>query len=155
VATIVAIRGGILELRMRGGSRRRMTFAGAIGYLDFDIATLAACLQAIGSGLPLGDLVLAYAIGQLGGVIPLPGGIGATEGGLIGAFVLYGSAVVPATAAVLLFRFVQLGVPLLLGPPAIVLLRRTLRRPGAFAADCGAADMEARTHGRKPRLGGA
>jgi uncharacterized membrane protein YbhN (UPF0104 family) len=153
VATVVAIRGGILELRMRAGSRRRMAISGAVGYLAFDIATLAACLQAIGSGLPLGNLVLAYAIGQLGGIIPLPGGIGATEGGLIGAFVLYGSAVAPATAAVLLFRLVQLGVPLLLGAPAFVFLTRTLRRPEAFAADCGAAEvveMGARTHGSEP-----
>jgi uncharacterized membrane protein YbhN (UPF0104 family) len=153
-ATIVAVRGGILELRMRAGSRRRMAVAGAVGYLAFDIATLAACFEAIGAGLPLGDFVLAYTIGQLGGAIPLPGGIGATEGGLIGAFVLYGSALAPATAAVLLFRLVQLGVPLLLGAPAFAFLRRTLRRPEAFAADCAAVDivqMGARPHGLEPR----
>ena len=34
----------------------------------------------------LGTFVLAYALGQLGGLIPLPGGVGGTDGGLIVAF---------------------------------------------------------------------
>jgi len=155
-ALVSAIRGGIHELRTLLGSRRRMAVLGSLGYLTFDIATLAACFQATGSTPPAGVFVLAYTIGQLGGAIPLPGGVGATEGGLIGALVLYGAAIVPATAAVLLFRVVQLGVPLLLGPPAYLFLRRTLRRPEAFAADCDSmemAEMGARTHGHKPGWG--
>jgi uncharacterized protein (TIRG00374 family) len=111
---------------------RPLAIAGSLGYMAFDIAVLATCFAATGSAVPpLGVFVLAYTIGQLGALIPLPGGIGATGGGLIAAFVLYGTAIGPATAAVLLYRAVQLGVPALLGPPAFVLLHRALRRGDA------------------------
>ena len=80
--------------------------------------------------------MLAYTIGQLGGLVPLPGGIGATGGGLVGAFVLYGAALAPVTAAVLVYRVVQLGLPALLGLPAFVILRRDLRRTDGPMADC-------------------
>ena len=116
---------------------RPLAIAGSIGYMAFDIAVLAACFAATGSALPpVGVFVLAYTIGQLGGLIPLPGGIGATGGGLIAAFVLYGTSIGPATAAVLLYRAVQLGVPALLGPPAFVLLHRALRRGDAAMSIC-------------------
>jgi uncharacterized protein (TIRG00374 family) len=117
---------------------RPLAIAGSVGYMAFDIAALAACFAATGSALPpLGIIVLAYTIGQLGGLIPLPGGIGATGGGLIAAFVVYGASIGPATAAVLLYRAVQLGVPALLGPPAFVLLHRALgRRDAALLTLC-------------------
>jgi uncharacterized membrane protein YbhN (UPF0104 family) len=117
---------------------RPLAIAGSVGYLAFDSAVLAACFAATGSALPpLGIIVLAYTIGQLGGLIPLPGGIGATGGGLVAAFVLYGASIGPATAAVLLYRALQLGVPALLGPPAFVLLHRALgRRDAAMPTLC-------------------
>ena len=118
------------------GSGRTLVIAGSLGYLAFDIAALGACFAATGGVPPLGDLVLAYTIGQLGGLIPLPGGVGGTDGGLIGMFVLYGAPIGSVTAAVLLYRLVQLGVPALLGLPAFVQLRRRLRRPEGFAAIC-------------------
>jgi uncharacterized membrane protein YbhN (UPF0104 family) len=109
--------------------------------MAFDIAVLAACFAATGSAAPpLGMFVLAYTIGQLGGLIPLPGGIVATAGGLIATFVLYGASIGPATAAVLLYRAVQLGVPALLGVPAFVLLHRALRRGDTEIACLASSD---------------
>ncbi len=119
---------------LRGGQATALL--GSLGYLAFDIATMAACFQATGSLPPLGDFVLAYTLGQLGGLIPIPGGLGATDGGLIGTFVLFGASIGPVTAAVLIYRLVQLGIPALLGTPAFLLLRRTLHRPEAFATIC-------------------
>ena len=55
-------------------------------------------------GLVLAVLVLGYLIGQLGNLIPLPGGVGGTEGALIGVFALYGVDLPEATAAVPLFE---------------------------------------------------
>src|SRR5207248_2263589 len=49
---------------------------GAFGYMAFDIIALGACFQAFGYFPPVGLLVVAYLIGQLGGLLPLPGGIG-------------------------------------------------------------------------------
>jgi uncharacterized protein (TIRG00374 family) len=116
---------------------RPLAIGGSLGYMAFDIAALAACFAATGSTPPpVAVLVLAYSIGQLGGLIPLPAGIGATGGGLIAAFVLYGTPIGPATAAVLLYRAVQLGVPALLGPPAFVLLHRALRRADTALSIC-------------------
>ncbi len=85
---------------------------------------------------PFAAFVFAYVIGQLGGLIPLPGGIGGIDGGLIGALALYGSPLSEATAAVLAYRVVQLGIPAILGSVAFVQLRRTLSRDEAPAALC-------------------
>ena len=81
-------------------------------------------------------LVLGYLIGQLGNLVPLPGGIGGTEGALIGVFALYGVNLTDATAAVLLYRLFQLTMPALLGAPAFVLLRRRLMREDQPASVC-------------------
>jgi uncharacterized protein (TIRG00374 family) len=101
---------------------------GSFGYMGFDIAVLGAAFLAIGHGQPIGVLVIAYLIGQLGGLIPVPGGIGGTEGGLIGTFALYHTPLAAATAAVLIYRVFELWVPALLGTIAFVQLRRFLRR---------------------------
>ncbi len=117
-------------------SGRWRAIGGAIGYLGFDIAALIVGFAAFGGGLPLAPLVFAYVIGQLGGLIPLPAGLGGTDGGLIGAMVLYGSPLSQAAAAVLAYRAFQLGVPAVLGAIAFVQLRRTLNRSAAPAAQC-------------------
>jgi hypothetical protein len=73
---------------------------------------------------------MAYLIGQLGNWIPIPGGIGGVEAGLIGALILYGLPAVTATAAVLLYRVIELWIPGLLGIAAFVRLRVLTRRRG-------------------------
>lgn len=113
-----------------------LLLAGAVGYMAFDAATLAAAFHALGDAPAIGTLVLAYTVGQLGGLIPLPGGIGGTDGGLIAAFVIYGSPLAAATAAVLAYRVFQLGLPALIGTVAFARLRRTLARSPAPAALC-------------------
>jgi uncharacterized membrane protein YbhN (UPF0104 family) len=114
---------------------------GAIGYMALDVAALAAAFAAFGSTPPFAAFVFAYVIGQLGGLVPLPGGIGGIDGGLIGALTLYGSPLSQATAAVLAYRVVQLGIPAILGAVAFVQLRRTLVRDEAPAALCEPFDQ--------------
>jgi uncharacterized protein (TIRG00374 family) len=109
---------------------------GSLAYMGFDIAALGFGFAAVGSVPSFGTLVLAYLIGQLGNLIPLPGGVGGTEGALIGVFVLYGANLTDATAAVLAYRLFQLVVPAVLGTPAFVLLRRKLMRPDQRALVC-------------------
>ena len=98
---------------------------------------------AFGSTEALAPLVFGYVVGQLGGLIPLPGGIGGTDGGLIGALVLYGAPLSTAAAAVFTYRAFQLGVPAVLGTISFFGLRHTLAglpRPSdapAAAADDG------------------
>jgi uncharacterized membrane protein YbhN (UPF0104 family) len=117
-------------------SGRWPAILGAFGYLAFDIAALMVSFSAFGGAPPLAPLIFGYVIGQLGGLIPLPGGIGGTDGGLIAAMVLYGSSLPQATAAVLAYRAFQLGVPAILGTIAFGHLRTTLSRSGAPAAHC-------------------
>ncbi len=117
-------------------TRRPGVISGAVGYMAFDLAALGAAFAALGGPPPFAAFVFAYVIGQLGGLIPLPGGVGGTDGGLIAAMTLYGSPLAQATAAVLAYRSVQLGIPVLLGSIAFVQLRRTLARGGAPAALC-------------------
>lgn len=56
----------------------------------FDILALWASFRAVGSAPEVTIVWIAYIIGQLGNLIPLPGGIGGVELGLIGMLVLYG-----------------------------------------------------------------
>jgi uncharacterized protein (TIRG00374 family) len=109
---------------------------GSFAYMAFDIAALGFAFAAVGHVPPFGTLVLGYLIGQLGNLIPLPGGVGGTEGALIGVFVLYGVDLADATAAVLLYRLFQLLVPAFLGTPAFVMLRRQLMRADRPALVC-------------------
>ena len=117
-------------------ARQPYALLGAVGYMALDVAALATAFAAFGGTPPFAAFVFAYVIGQLGGLIPLPGGIGGIDGGLIGALTLYGSPLSQATAAVLAYRVVQLGIPAILGSVAFVQLRRTLVREEAPAALC-------------------
>ena len=48
---------------------------GASGYMLFDVAMLGVCFAAFGHDVPpAGVLLVAYIIGQLGSLIPIPGG---------------------------------------------------------------------------------
>ena len=110
---------------------------GAIGYFAFDVAALAAAFQAVGpAGLPIGLLVLAYTLGHGGAIVPIPG---SAEGGLIGMFVLYGMSVSTATAAVLAYRALHAGVPMLLGAIGLADVRRLLRDPSRVRRSAPAA----------------
>jgi uncharacterized membrane protein YbhN (UPF0104 family) len=116
--------------------RQAGVLAGSFGYMAFDIAVLGVCYRAFGDSPSLGVLVVAYIIGQLGGLLPIPGGIGGTEGGLIGVFVLYHAPLATTTVAVLAYRAIQLWLPAVLGSLAFAQLRNTLRREEARAALC-------------------
>jgi uncharacterized protein (TIRG00374 family) len=109
-----------------------LLIGGAIGYWLFDNLVLLTAFAAFGASPPLIIVLIGYLIGQLGGALPLPGGLGGIDGGLIGTLILYGVAAAPATAAVLLYRVILFWVPLFMGVPALVSLRRGLgdrRRP--------------------------
>ncbi len=115
--------------------RDPLVIGGCIGYLGFAIAAIAASFQAFGGGAPpIGAFVLAYTLGQVGSLIPTPGGIGGTEGGLIGMFVLYGAPAAPTAAAILAYRVFQLGLPAIFGLIAFRQIRRRLRNEELTAA---------------------
>ena len=109
-----------------------LIYGGAIGYWLFDNLVLLAAFHAFGASPPVIIVLMAYLIGQLGGALPIPGGLGGIDGGLIGTMVVYGVDAAPATAAVLLYRLILFWVPLIMGVPAFLSLRNGLqdtRRP--------------------------
>lgn len=109
---------------------------GSLGAVTFDLAVLGVCFLAFGYSPPIGVLVLGYLIGQLGGNIPVPGGIGGIELGLIGTLALYHQPLAATTAAVLVYHAIALWVPGVLGSVAFVQLRRTLQHDERPAATC-------------------
>jgi uncharacterized membrane protein YbhN (UPF0104 family) len=111
--------------------------AGAAGYMLFDVAMLGVCFAAFGNDIPpAGVLLVAYIIGQLGSLIPIPGGIGGVDAGLIGTLVLYGVDAADAAVAVIAYRGLLLCIPALLGLPALAVLRRRLRSEAHDIAAC-------------------
>ena len=110
---------------------------GAAGYMLFDVAMLGVCFAVFGDDVPpAGVLLVAYIIGQLGSLIPIPGGIGGVDAGLIGTLVLYGVDATDAAAAVIAYRGLLLTIPALLGLPALAVLRRRLRDEAHDIAAC-------------------
>jgi uncharacterized membrane protein YbhN (UPF0104 family) len=99
---------------------------GTVGYLLFDIAVLWACLRAVGVQPSIPALVLGYQIGYLANLLPVPGGVGVLEGGLLGALLLYGLPAAPTAAAVVLYHAVALWVPAIGGTYGFARLRRSL-----------------------------
>jgi uncharacterized membrane protein YbhN (UPF0104 family) len=117
-----------------------LLLVGLVGYLVFDQLAFWASFRAVGASPGLAPIWMAYLIGQLGNWLPVPGGIGGTELGLVGALVLYGLPAVTATAAVLLYRVIELWIPAVLGISAFVQLRLLLRRETQALALCNPGD---------------
>jgi putative heme transporter len=112
---------------------RRLGLLGAVAYWGFDIAVLGVCFDAFGRVVPVAVLVMGYFLGTLGSLLPLPGGIGGVEGGMIGAFVAFGVPVSSAVVAVLAYRAISFWLPTLPGIAGYLALRSTVR--GWRAAD--------------------
>jgi uncharacterized membrane protein YbhN (UPF0104 family) len=102
---------------------------GAFGFLWFDIAVLWACFEATRHAPPLVVIVLAYQVGYLSNLIPVPGGIGVLDGSFVGLFVLYGISATAATAATVVYHAISLWIPATWGTVAFIILRRTKDRP--------------------------
>jgi uncharacterized membrane protein YbhN (UPF0104 family) len=100
---------------------------GAVAYWGFDIAVLGACFKAFGAGVPLAVLVMGYFLGTLGSLLPLPGGVGGVEGGMIGAFAALGVPASSALIAVLAYRAISFWLPTLPGIAGYLALRSTVR----------------------------
>ncbi len=114
---------------------------GVFGFLLFDIGVLWACLRAVGSSPPILGLIVAYQVGYLSNLVPIPGGIGALDGGLLAALVLYGVPAAPAAAAVILYHAIALWVPVLGGTYGFARLRKAVTDPTALQATLRASGI--------------
>ena len=101
---------------------------GAPAWWGFDICVLWACFHAFGTPPPFTVIVMAYFVGMVGNLLPLPGGLGGVEGGMIGAFAAFGVDFNLAVLAVLSYRAISFWLPTLPGAIAYFQLRRTVAR---------------------------
>jgi uncharacterized protein (TIRG00374 family) len=101
---------------------------GAIAYWGFNVAVLWACFHAFGDPPPLAVIIMGYFVGFLGNLLPLPGGIGGVDGGMIGAFAAFGVPLSLVVPAVLAYRIFTFWLPTIPGAIAYFQLRRTVAR---------------------------
>jgi uncharacterized membrane protein YbhN (UPF0104 family) len=128
VAVRRAVIGGTAEAVEIVRARDLPVIAGAIGYWAFDNAVLWATFEAVGADVPISIVLMGYLLGQLGGLLPLPGGVGGIDGGLIGTLIVYGAPPAATVAAVLAYRIILFWLPLVGGATAFAMLRRALDR---------------------------
>jgi uncharacterized protein (TIRG00374 family) len=105
---------------------RDLSLLGGVAWWGFDISVLWACFHAFGGTPPTAVIVMSYFIGQLGNVLPLPGGIGGVDGAMIGAFSAFGISPALAVVSVLAYRAFAFWLPTLPGAVAYLQLRRTV-----------------------------
>jgi uncharacterized protein (TIRG00374 family) len=127
VKTLTALGDGVHEALGLLREGNVVLIIGLIAYLAFDVTILWATFRALGPAPPLAILWIAYLIGELGGLIPVPGGIGGVDAGLVGTLALYNVSLASAAGAVLAYRAIALWVPAVVGGVAFLGLRRTLR----------------------------
>jgi uncharacterized protein (TIRG00374 family) len=101
---------------------------GSLAYWGFNIAILWASFRAFGEAPPWGVIVMAYFVGMLGNLLPLPGGVGGVDGGMIGALAAFGVEFGLATVAVLTYRGFAFWLPTIPGAIAYFQLRHTVSR---------------------------
>jgi uncharacterized protein (TIRG00374 family) len=111
-------------------AERDWRLLGAVAYWLLDNLVLYACLAAFGHPPSVWVVAMAYLVGMLANSIPVPGGLIAVEGGLVGMLLLFG--VRPAShvlVAVLLYRAISLWIPAVIGSLAFLSLRREIGKP--------------------------
>jgi uncharacterized membrane protein YbhN (UPF0104 family) len=101
---------------------------GALAYWVFQIAVLWAAFRAFGESPPLAVLVMGFFVGMFGNLLPMPGGVGGVEGGMIGALVAFKVEPGLAFVAVLVYRAFVFWLPMLPGVVAYFQLLRTVDR---------------------------
>ena len=108
--------------------RDRDALLGTTAYWGFNIAVLWASFRAFGDSPSFGVLVMGYYVGMLGNLLPLPGGVGGVDGGMIGAFIAFGVDDGLAVVAVLTYRAFAFWLPTIPGAIAYFQLRKTVAR---------------------------
>jgi uncharacterized protein (TIRG00374 family) len=121
------IRSALALLTVRRADRRSLGILGALAYWGFDIAVLWCSFRAFGAPPPVAVVIMSYFVGTLAALLPLPGGIGGVEGGMIGVLIAFGVPAGQSVVAVLAYRAISFWLPTLPGIAGYLGLRRTVR----------------------------
>jgi uncharacterized membrane protein YbhN (UPF0104 family) len=101
---------------------------GAVLFWAAQVGVLWASFRAFGDAPPLAVLTQAFFVGMFGNLLPMPGGVGGVEGGMIAALAAFEVDAGQAVVAVLLFRAITFWLPMIPGVIAYFQLRRTVER---------------------------
>jgi uncharacterized protein (TIRG00374 family) len=99
---------------------------GAVLYWGAQVMSLWAAFRAFDASPPLAVVTVAFFIGMIGNLLPLPGGVGGVDGGMIGALAALGHGGGVAVAAVLTYRVFAFWLPTIPGIIAFFQLRTTV-----------------------------
>ena len=114
---------------VRHPSSGALAFGGAIGFWGANIAILWASFHAFDVSVPLGVVIQGFFLGMVANLFPFaPGGVGAVDAGMIGAFVLFGVPSSEVFPAVLTYRVIAFWLPIPPGIVAFFQLRKTVHR---------------------------
>jgi uncharacterized protein (TIRG00374 family) len=124
-ATIaIGTRGAIAFVR--DPSRGGLAVAGAVGFWAAQIGILWASFKAFHVDVALAVVVQGFFVGMFANLIPLPGGVGGVDAGLLGAFALFGvHGIFPA---ILLYRILAFWLPIPPGIVSFLQLRKTVQQ---------------------------
>jgi uncharacterized protein (TIRG00374 family) len=114
---------------VRHPSSGALAVGGAVGFWGANIGILWACFHAYGVSVPLGVVVQGFFLGMVANLFPLaPGGVGAVDAGMIGAFLLFGLPHDDVFTAVFTYRVIAFWMPIPPGIVAFFQLRNTVQR---------------------------
>lgn len=122
-----SMRGGI-RFALRKAIHPDLAMLGAIAWWGFNVAILWASFRAFGESPPAAVLVQAFFVGMLANLLPIPGGIGGVDGGMIGALAAFGVPAGTAVLAVLAYRLFAFWLPTVPGVIAYFQLRRRVQQ---------------------------
>jgi uncharacterized protein (TIRG00374 family) len=141
LATVPASLSGGVRFALASIRRPDAAMVGTLTWWLFNICVLYAAFRAFGDAPPGAVLVMGYFVGLLGNLLPLPGGVGGVDGGMIGAFAAFGVDPGLALVAVLMYRLFAFWLPTIPGGIAYFQLRGTVNRWSAQRRGDGAAHL--------------
>src|SRR3954471_21861123 len=150
LASVPAVAGEATRTALSLARRRASLVGWASLWWAADVAVLDACFRAFGTVPPLGVLVLGYFLGHIGNLLPMPGGVGGVEGGMVGIFVACDVPLSLAVVATIAYQVISTWLPVAPGLAAYWSLRRRVARwrsddglvPGAGAPPVRGARAE-------------
>lgn len=128
LATVPAVAGEAIRTALAMARARPWLLAWALLWWAADVVTLGFCFAAFGTAPGVGVLILGYFLGHVGNLLPLPGGVGGVEGGMIGVFAACGVPLSLAVVATLAYQAISTWLPVLPGLGAYFSLRRRVMR---------------------------
>jgi uncharacterized membrane protein YbhN (UPF0104 family) len=139
LATVPAVAGEATRTAFAIARARPWLLVWALLWWAGDVATLGFCFAAFGDAPGVGVLILGYFLGHIGNFLPVPGGVGGVEGGMIGVFVACGVPLSLAVLGTLAYQAISTWLPVLPGLGAYFSLRRRVAR---WRAEGGSAPGE-------------